>query len=195
MGAVSPCPHLAAHDLDRIESEVLLPTVHTLSREKREYRGVLYAGLMMTRAAPRLLEYNVRFGDPEAQVLLPRLTCDLLELLLLAAEGRLEELPDSALTWDPRAAVTVVLTAQGYPDESRRGDPISGIEDAEAMRDVFVFHAGTTAVGGRAVTAGGRILGVTALGRDIEAARTRAYAAVDKIRFAGMRCRRDIASP
>lgn len=194
MGATSPCPGLDEAVCRRVEREVLFPTVHALTRERRPFRGMLYAGLMITPGGPRVLEYNVRFGDPETQVIVPRLRGDLLEVLMHAARGRLEELPDAAFEVDPRPAVTVVLAAEGYPASVRRGDPIEGVEEARRLPDVVVFQAGTALADRRLVTAGGRVLAVTALGEDLEQARTRAYEAASRISFRGMHLRRDVGS-
>ena len=153
------------------------------------FHGVLYAGLMLTPDGVRVLEFNARFGDPETQVVLPRLRSDLLDLLMRATEpGGLEGVE---LEWDERAAVTVVLASAGYPESSRSGDVISGLDDVPA--GVEVLHAGTAEDGDRVVTAGGRVLNVTALGDDVRAARDAAYAAADMIAFDGRQLRRDIA--
>lgn len=194
MGAVSPAAVLEGPALERVEREVLFPTLHALSRARRPYRGVLYAGLMATRTGTKVLEYNVRFGDPETQVLLPRLRGDLLDLLLRCAEGGLDTLDEASFSWDPRVAVGVVIAAGGYPGNFRRGDVIEGLEDAAALPGISVFHAGTTLADGRAVTDGGRVLCVTALGEGFGDARRRAYEAVGLIRFPGMHFRRDIGS-
>jgi phosphoribosylamine--glycine ligase len=189
MGAYSPAtvldPALAADVL----RTVLEPTVRAMAAEGRPYRGVLYAGLMLTAAGPRLLEYNVRFGDPECQVHMPRLVDDLLPLCEAVAAGH--GLPRS-VGWRPDAAVCVVIASGGYPGEYRTGVPIEGIERAEAHPEVTVFHAGTAWRDGRLATAGGRVLGVTALGADIPAAVAAAYAGAGEIRFDGLHYRRDI---
>jgi len=151
----------------------------------------LYAGLMLTPAGPKVLEYNVRFGDPECQPTLMRLKGDLFELLLAAAERRLEEI--GPLQWDPRPAVCVVMASEGYPGDYEKGKPIRGLEDAAALDDVKVFHAGTTTSDGQVLTSGGRVLGVTALGDTISAAKLQAYRAVKCIRWDGAWCRKDIA--
>lgn len=190
MGSFSPSP-IESATMRRIEEKVLIPTVHALAREGQVFRGILYAGLMLTPTGPRLLEYNVRFGDPETQPTLVRLKSDLFELMLATCEGRLGE---CELDWDPRPAVTVVLTSGGYPGSYRKGFPISGIEAAEADPDVVVFHAGTEMRAGKLVTSGGRVLSVTALGDTLEDARAKAYAAARKISFEGMVFRTDIAA-
>lgn len=190
MGAVSPAP-LEAAVMRRIEEKILVPTVHAMAVEGHPFRGTLYAGLMLTPAGPRVLEYNVRFGDPETQPTLVRLKSDLFELLWATASGTLDQVE---LEWDPRPAVTVVLTSGGYPGPYTKGYPIEGIERAERDPDVVVFHAGTERKGGRLLTAGGRVLNVTALGRTVAEARQKAYAAVEKIEFQGMVFRRDIGA-
>jgi phosphoribosylamine--glycine ligase len=192
MGAYSPAPVASPEDYDRVISEILVPTVHAMNAAGTPFRGLLYAGVMFTRAGPRVLEFNVRFGDPETQPLMMRLRSDLVEAILACLEGRLDEV---RLDWDRRAAVCVVMASQGYPGTYEQGYEITGIEDAEALGDVVVFHAGTARSDGRLVTAGGRVLGVTALGADIEQARARAYQAVARIRFHGAHYRSDIAAP
>jgi phosphoribosylamine--glycine ligase len=189
MGAYSPAPALGEALAAEIRRGILEPTVAGMAAEGRPYRGVLYAGLMLTAAGPRVLEYNVRFGDPECQVLMLRLAEDLLPLCRAVAEGR--GLPPAA-AWRPDAAVCVVVASGGYPGEYRVGLPIDGIERAEAHPGVTVFHAGTARRDGRLVTAGGRVLGVAAVGADVAAAVARAYAATAEIRFDGMHYRRDI---
>jgi phosphoribosylamine--glycine ligase len=189
MGAYSPTPVLDPTLAGQLVETVLEPTIRGMAAEGRPYRGVLYAGLMLTSAGPRLLEYNVRFGDPECQVLVPRLDGDLLPLCQAVAEGR--GLPPS-VAWRPEAAVCVVLASGGYPGEYRTGLPIEGVERAEAHPGVTVFHAGTARRDGRLTTAGGRVLGVTALGPDIASAVALAYAGAAEIRFDGMHYRRDI---
>jgi phosphoribosylamine--glycine ligase len=189
MGAYSPAPVLGPA-LDReVCRTVLEPTIRAMIAEGRPYRGVLFAGLMLTPAGVRVLEYNVRFGDPECQVLMLRLADDLLPLCRAVAEGH--GLPPSAV-WRPDAAACVVLASGGYPGEHATGFPIEGIERAEAHPGVTVFQAGTARREGRLVTAGGRVLGVTALGADIPAAVAAAYAAALEIRFDGVHYRRDI---
>ncbi len=192
MGAYSPAPVADEAVLSEITREVLVRIVHALARERVDYRGVVYAGMMITRGGPRVIEFNCRFGDPETQVILPRLKSDLVPILKACADGRLNTVPD--LEWDPRPAVCVVMASAGYPATSSKGDVIEGLDDVRAMDDVFVFHAGTERVGGEVVTAGGRVLGVTALGDTVQAARDRAYEAVEKIRFDGMQFRGDIAA-
>ncbi|RMG18312.1 MAG: phosphoribosylamine--glycine ligase [Planctomycetota bacterium] len=190
MGAYSPRP-VDSEVMGRIEEKILVPTVHALAREGQEFRGVLYAGLMLTQTGPRLLEYNVRFGDPETQPTLLRLRSDLAELMLRTCEGTLGE---AVVEWDPRPAVTVILASEGYPGSYAKGREITGIEAAEALGDVVVFHAGTERRAGKLVTHGGRVLCVTALGDTVSAARERAYEAARCIHFEGMVYRTDIAA-
>jgi phosphoribosylamine--glycine ligase len=167
------------------------PTIEGMAAEGHPYQGVLYVGLMLTAEGPKVLEYNVRFGDPECEVLMPRLDGDWLTLLHACATGRLHE---QQLRWKRDAAVCVVMSSGGYPGSYDKGRPIEGIEQAEALEDVVVFHAGTARDDqGRIVTAGGRVLGVTALGEDLPAARARAYDAVSQIEWDGEQHRTDIA--
>jgi phosphoribosylamine--glycine ligase len=162
-----------------------------MKRSRRPFRGVLYAGLMMTNQGPKVLEYNVRFGDPECQPLLMRLKTDLLEVLLATVEGRLEQV--GPLEWDKRPAVCVVMASEGYPGSYPKDLPIRGLDEVDALLGVKVFHAGTKLEGGRVLTSGGRVLGVTALGGTIAQAKLHAYAGVKKIRWPGAWCRKDIA--
>ena len=189
MGSFSPVPGTDAL-VGEVIASVHQPVVEELARRGSPFHGVLYAGLMLGEGRPRVLEFNVRFGDPETQVVLPRLRSDLLALLLAATErGGLAGIDAD---WDPRAAVCVVLASRGYPVSSSSGDVIGGLGDLPA--DVEAFHAGTAERDGQIVTAGGRVLGVTALGKDRAAARSAAYAAAGMITFAGAQMRRDIAS-
>ena len=191
MGAYSPTPVVNDQRMRWIEEHVLVPTVHAMKRARTPFRGVLYAGLMITRQGPRVLEYNVRFGDPECQPILMRLKGDLVEVLEATVDGRLEEL--DGLQWDPRPAVCVVMASEGYPGDYQKGHPIRGLEQAAELPDVKVFHAGTREDNGRIVTAGGRVLGVTAVGDSIAQAKLQAYTAVKCIRWSGAWCRKDIA--
>jgi phosphoribosylamine--glycine ligase len=161
-----------------------------MNRNGTPYKGVLYAGLMITAGGPRVLEFNVRFGDPETQPMLMRLKSDLLKVMLAVCDGRLDEV---TLQWDPRPAVCVVIASGGYPAEYEKGKIITGIAQAEKLEDVVVFHAGTAAKNADIVTDGGRVLGVTAMGQTIADAKAKAYEAVDKIKFDSAYCRRDIA--
>ncbi len=192
MGAYCPAPLGTPAILDEIEAHALVPTVHALKRKRTPFRGVLYAGVMVTNQGPRILEYNCRFGDPEIQPVLMRLKTDLFELLLATAEDRLSEFEDK-LEWDPRSAVCVVMASPGYPGNYPKGKLISGLEDAAQLPDVKVFHAGTKLNGGHVMTDGGRVLGVTALGETLAEAKKNAYEAVAKLNFAGAHYRRDIA--
>jgi phosphoribosylamine--glycine ligase len=191
MGSYSPVPAIGADAATDLCARVHQPVLDELGRRGIEFRGVLYAGLMLTASGPRVLEFNVRFGDPETQAILPRLRTDLLELLAAASDhGGLEGVE---LEWDPRSAVTVVLASAGYPASSHSGDEIRGL--GLVADDVFVTHAGTTAgPDGSVVTNGGRVLNVTALGTDTAAARASAYAAAEMIQFDGRQLRRDIAA-
>ena len=190
MGAYCPAPVVTETLMNQIVREILVPIVDAMNRNGTPYKGVLYAGLMITAAGPRVLEFNVRFGDPEAQPILMRLKSDLLEVMLAVCDEKLVEV---SLEWDPRPAVCVVMASKGYPDEYEKGKPITGLEDAEALDNVIVFHAGTAQKDGQIVTNGGRVLGVTALGATIKEAKKQAYRAVEKIHFEGAYYRRDIA--
>jgi len=191
MGAYCPAPLLDDEMLHWVEEHVLVPTVHAMKRNRRPFRGVLYAGLMMTQQGPKVLEYNVRFGDPECQPLLMRLKTDLLDVLEATVEGRLDQL--EPLEWDPRPAVCVVMASEGYPGEYTTGHPIRGLDDADLLPDVKVFHAGTAMQNGQVVTAGGRVLNITAMGDSIAKAKLNAYRAVKCIRWPGAWCRKDIS--
>jgi len=189
MGAVSPAPVLSAGLLERVEREMILPTLAGLEADGIDYRGVLYFGIMITQDGPRLLEYNVRFGDPETQVVLPRLGYDVAGLLLEAARGELGPDPRSAPAHE--AAACVVAATADYPARGAKGLPISGLQDAE-REGALVFHAGTAREGDRIVTAGGRILNLVGLGRTPTEALGRAYAGIAAVSFPGMRFRKDI---
>ncbi len=192
MGTVSPPVCALPADLEhRIHRDIMLPLMAGLHAEGIHFQGMLFPGLMLTPEGPKVLELNARFGDPETQVLLPRLQGDLLPVLEAVIDGRLHE---THLTWDPRPAVCVVLASGGYPGVYTAGLPVYGLDDFPDGDDLFVFHAGTRMENGRVVTSGGRVLGVTALGRDLADARARAYAAADRITFDGRTCRRDIAA-
>jgi phosphoribosylamine--glycine ligase len=191
MGSYSPVPEISDALIEQIRATVHQPVIDELARRGTPFHGVLYAGLMLTAAGPRVLEFNVRFGDPETQAVLPRLRSDLLDLMQRAT--RPGGLAGATLEWDPRSAVTVVLASRGYPATSSSGDVIHGL-DLVADEEVEVTHAGTKAVDGNVVTAGGRVLNVTALGETTQDARAHAYAAADVIRFDGRQLRRDIAA-
>jgi phosphoribosylamine--glycine ligase len=188
MGVVSPTAVMSDLEVARAVREVLEPTARGLAAEGRPFRGVLYAGLMLTAKGPRALEFNCRFGDPETQVLMARLDDDLGALLRAIAVGQ----PPPRVRFSPRAAVCVVMAAPGYPGKYETGAPIDGLDAAGALDGVTVFHGGTRLQEDRVVTAGGRVLGVTAVGDTVEDARTRAYRAVELIRFEGAHYRHDI---
>ena len=189
MGAYSPAPVMDAAAERRVMDEIVTPTIAAMAKEGAPYAGVLYVGLMITKDGPRVVEFNCRFGDPECQAILPRLDEDILPVFDAVARGR--RLPAS-LRWRPESSVCVVLASRGYPAAPKVGDPISGLDDTGALPGVNVFHAATARRDGSLVTAGGRVLGVQALGPDIRSAVARAYEAVDRIRFDGMQIRRDI---
>lgn len=190
MGVVTPVNTLPSRLRAQIEDQVLLPAVHGLNREGINYRGFLYAGLMLTAQGPKVLEFNCRLGDPETQPLMMRLKSDLVPLLLHTVDGTLDQL--EAPEWDPRHAVCVVAASGGYPGSYDKGIPIRGLEDIEQAEDLQVFHAGTGMKSGDLVTTGGRVLAVTALGDGVDEARDKAYAALEKIDFRGKQFRTDI---
>jgi phosphoribosylamine---glycine ligase len=191
MGAYSPAPLLSDELEKRIREEVFDRTLSGLQKEGIEYCGTLYAGLMLTKDGPKMIEYNCRFGDPETQVIFTRLESDLAEVLKLTCDGRLNEIE---LKWKPESSVCVVLAAGGYPGEYPKGDVISGLEKTSSLPGTQVFHAGTTLQNSSVVTSGGRVLGVTALGSTLKQAIASAYKAVDLIEFKGKQYRTDIAS-
>jgi len=190
MGAYSPTPIITDDMMNRIGREILVPIVDAMNRNETLYKGVLYAGLMITSGGPRVLEFNVRLGDPETQPILMRLKSDLLEVCLAVCDGKLE---DVFLKWDPRPAVCVVMASGGYPGDYEKGKVIHGLKEAGALPDAMVFHAGTEQKNGDVVTSGGRVLSVTALGADVAQAKARAYEAVECIHFEGAYYRHDIA--
>ncbi|MBI5250139.1 MAG: phosphoribosylamine--glycine ligase [Desulfomonile tiedjei] len=189
MGAYSPAPVVTREVHDRIMSEVMIPTVRAMENEGIPYLGFLYAGLMIKDGIPRVLEFNARMGDPEAQPLLFRMRSDIVQLMMAAMEGRLG---DTSIDWIPEDAVCVVMASGGYPGPYEKGKPITGIEDADALEGVKVFHAGTGDGSNGFVTAGGRVLGVTARALGIAEAIAKAYQAVEKIRWESVHYRRDI---
>lgn len=191
MGAYCPTPVVDEDLMTKIESDVLVPVVHAMKRARRPFKGILYAGLMLTPAGPKVLEFNVRFGDPECQPLLMRLKSDLFEVLEAAADGRLGEI--GPLEWDERPSTCVVMASEGYPGAYDKGREISGLANADALEDVKVFHAGTEISEGQVVTNGGRVLGVTAVGDTISQAKLKAYSGVKEIRWRGAWCRKDIS--
>jgi phosphoribosylamine--glycine ligase len=189
MGAFSPTPLVTPAVEGAVMERMILPTVRAMAQDGRPFKGVLYAGLMLTEAGPRLLEYNVRFGDPECQVLMRRLMSDIVPALIATRDGILKEVD---LRWYDEAALCVVMAAEGYPDDPQRGSEIGSLDAAASGSEVKIFHAGTKRDGARLLADGGRVLGVTALGGDLAVARERAYGAVDKIEWPGGFCRRDI---
>ena len=191
MGAYSPVPRVTPETQAEIERDVIVPTVHAMRTNGRKYQGILYAGLMLTDAGLTVLEFNIRWGDPEAQPLLMRIKSDIVPVFMAVAEGKLD---DNTLEWDERAAVCVVMASAGYPGAYEKGRPIEGLDRAAAVPDVMVFHAGTAESAGKIVTNGGRVLGVTALGADIAEARERAYEAVHLVHWEGAQYRTDIGS-
>jgi len=190
MGAYSPAPVMTEEMIRRTMDEIIYPTVRAMAAEGMPYRGVLYAGLMITDAGPKLIEYNCRFGDPECQVLMMRLKSDLLPALIATVDG---ELANFDLRWHDEPALTVVMAARGYPGDYVKGTEIRGLYAAAAVEGVQIFHAGTKADGDRILANGGRVLNVTAMGATIAEARERAYAAIDRLDWPEGFCRRDIA--
>ncbi len=187
MGAVSPCPYVDANLYVKIMDSIVRPTIRGMLEEGREFRGVLYAGLMLTEEGPKVLEFNVRFGDPETQAIMMRLRSDLVEVLSSVAEGLI---PERKLEWDREVSLDVVLASGGYPGKYEKGKEIKGLEDVPP--EVVVFHAGTEYRDGKFYTAGGRVLNVAAKGKDLEEARSKVYSAIEKIHFEGMHYRKDI---
>jgi phosphoribosylamine--glycine ligase len=202
MGAFSPANNWSRDLQSQFENDVMRPLLQGLQKERVEYRGLLYPGLMITADGPRVLEFNCRFGDPETQALLPRIKSDLVPLLDATIDGKIdnperigarEGIRSCAIEWDTRAAVTIVLASGGYPGKYETDKPISGLDEAARLDGIEIFHAGTKRVNDQIVTAGGRVLAVTALGSTIRAARDLAYTAVSRIHFDGCHFRRDIA--
>jgi phosphoribosylamine--glycine ligase len=192
MGAYSPAPVVDDASLHWIEEHILVPTVHALNSNKTPFKGILYAGLMMTKQGPKVLEYNVRFGDPECQPLLMRLKTDLVDIFEATIDGKLEQL--APLDWDTRTAVCVVMASKGYPGDYEKGFTIQGLDEAAQVPNTKVFHAGTALnESGAVVNTGGRVLGVTGLGDSVSEAKSSAYATVECIHWEGAWCRKDIA--
>jgi phosphoribosylamine---glycine ligase len=189
MGAYSPAPVVSKKVLESVIKNVFKPLIDGLREEGRIYKGVLYAGLMITKNGPMVLEFNVRFGDPETQAILPRLKSDLADIMLACVEGTLDKID---VKWDKSMCISVVCASKGYPDTYEKNIEISGLKEAGKIKDVVVFHAGTKNVGGKIFTDGGRVLGVTSLGKDIKSAKINAYKAIEKIKFKGMQYRKDI---
>jgi len=190
MGAYSPAPVVTDSIFQEVLDKIIYRTLDGLAKEGIDYRGVLYAGVMLTKDGPQALEFNVRFGDPETQAILPRLKSDLVEVMLATCAGKLSKA--GTLDWDSRACVCVVCAAGGYPGAYAQGKEISGLDAADKLADVVVFHAGTKKSAGKVLTSGGRVLGVTGLGATIKEAISKAYQAVEKIKFEGMQYRKDI---
>ncbi|MFH1779387.1 MAG: phosphoribosylamine--glycine ligase [Candidatus Omnitrophota bacterium] len=189
MGAYSPAPVISNEIFDKIMKEIIMPAIDGLRDEGVPYQGVLYAGIMMTNSGPKILEFNCRFGDPETQAVFPRLKSDLVELIDASVD---EEIDTISLEWDKRPCVSVVISSEGYPGTYRTGLEIEGLESIKKLKDIYVFHAGTKKADDKIVTSGGRVLNVTALGRNIKDAIDRCYEAVNLIHFEGMHFRRDI---
>jgi phosphoribosylamine--glycine ligase len=189
MGAYSPAPVITDELHHQIMEEIMIPTVRGMAAEGRPFQGILYGGLMISDSGPKVLEFNVRFGDPEAQPILPRMENDLVPILESCIEGRLDE---ETIRWKPEAAICVVMASGGYPRSYEKGKKINGLEEAGSLDDLVVFHAGTALEDGKVVTAGGRVLGITALGKSIQEAIEKAYEGVSLIQFEGAHFRRDI---
>jgi phosphoribosylamine--glycine ligase len=189
MGAYSPAPVMTGEMTRRTMTEIIEPTLRAMAAMGSPYKGVLFAGLMITKDGPKLIEYNVRFGDPETQVLMLRLMSDLVPALMAARDGVLKSFD---LRWYEDAALTVVMAANGYPGDYRKGSVIEGLDDAASVEGVQVFHAGTKADGGRILANGGRVLNVCGVGRTVAEAQRQAYLAVDRINWPDGFCRRDI---
>ena len=189
MGAFSPAPIFTEKMRQKVRDKIMLPMIRAMQQEGRPYKGILYAGLMLTKTGPQILEFNARFGDPETQPLLVRMDSDIVPIFEACIDGTLDE---CLLKWKNESSVCVVMAAKGYPDSYEKGKPISGLKDANALPGVVVFHAGTKEQGGEVLTQGGRVLGVTAIGEDTATAISRAYEAVGKIEWNGIHYRKDI---
>jgi phosphoribosylamine--glycine ligase len=195
MGAYSPAPVVTKELLNEVAEKIIYRTIEGLAKEGIEYRGVLYAGIMITKDGPKTLEFNVRFGDPETQAILPRLNSDLLEVMLAVSNQSLSKVVKAGgLNWDNRACACVVCASGGYPGDYEKGKVITGLQEAAKIKDTVVFHAGTTKSENKIITSGGRVLGVTGLGNTIKDAIELTYKAVEKINFEGMHYRRDIGA-
>ena len=191
MGAFSPAPIFTEKMRQKVRDKIMLPMIRAMQQEGRPYKGILYAGLMLTKTGPQILEFNARFGDPETQPLLVRMDSDIVPIFEACIDGTLDECP---LKWKNESSVCVVMAAKGYPDSYEKGKRISGLKDANALPGVVVFHAGTKEQDGEVLTQGGRVLGVTAIGDDIATAISRAYEAVEKIKWNGIHYRKDIGN-
>jgi len=195
MGAYSPAPVVTPELFKEIQEKIIDRTIDGLAKEGIEYKGILYAGVMLTKDGPKTLEFNVRFGDPETEAILPRLKSDIVEVMMATANGKLDKIIRSGgLSWDNRACVCVVCAAGGYPGEYEKGKEILGLDKAALIKDAVVFHAGTRKSGEKILTNGGRVLGVTGLGNSIKEAISHTYQAVEKINFEGMHFRKDIGA-
>ncbi len=192
MGAYSPAPVVTPAVFKEILEKIVYRTIDGLMKEGIQYKGVLYAGVMLTKDGPKTLEFNVRFGDPETQAILPRLKSDLLEVMLATSEEKLNKVSKTGLSWETQACVCVVLASGGYPGEYEKGREILGLDETDKMKDIVVFHAGTKKSGNKYYTNGGRVLGVTGLGNTIKGAIEKTYRGVEKINFEGMHYRKDI---
>lgn len=190
MGSISPPPTANARLLRQVESQIVIPTIHALNREGRRFRGVLYAGLMLCESGPKVLEFNVRFGDPETQALMMRLRSDILPYFVQAAEGKLDTL--QGLEWDPRPSICVVAASKGYPGNYENGKLITGLDEVAQSKELAVFHAGTSRKEKQILSSGGRVLSVAAVADSIQLAREKAYEQLRKIQFDGVHWRSDI---
>jgi phosphoribosylamine--glycine ligase len=191
MGAYSPVPQMSEEEVEKAVQTVLLPTAKAMIKEGRPFAGILYAGLMMTTEGPKVIEFNARFGDPETEVVLPRLKTDLVEIIEATLDHKLDQLQ---VEWSDQAAVTVVLASEGYPNSYPKGRTIKGTEQWLEKEDTVIFHAGTKMADGELVTSGGRVLAVTGLDKDIASAKDKAYQAIQSIHFEGMHYRKDIGA-
>lgn len=191
MGAYSPAPVVTKDILDKVIKNVFRPVIDGFRKEGRVYKGILYAGLMITKDGPMVLEFNVRFGDPETQAILPRLKSDLADIMMACVDGTLDKMN---IKWDESSCISVVCASKGYPGEYEKNKEISGLEEAGKIKDIIIFHSGTKNENGKILTDGGRVLGITSLGKDIKSAQANAYKAVKKINFEGMQYRKDIGN-
>ena len=189
MGAYSPAPIFTETMRQKVRDRIMLPMIRAMQLEGRPYKGILYAGLMLTKTGPQILEFNARFGDPETQPLLARMDSDIVPIFEACIDGTLDQ---CSLEWKNESSVCVVMAAKGYPNSYDKGKPISGFKEANELSDVIVFHAGTKQHDGEVLTSGGRVLGVTATGENIATAISRAYEAVKKIQWDGIHYRKDI---
>jgi len=189
MGAYSPAPVAEGSVFKNTLDHVIYPMINGMKKRGTSYKGVLYAGIMITKKGPYVLEFNVRFGDPETQAILPRMKSDIVDLMEASIDGRIKDVPNE---WEERSCVCIVVSSGGYPGKYEKGKHIKGLKNAEMLKDVVVFHAGTAISDGNVVTSGGRVLGVTALGKDIKGAIKRSYEAAEKIDFDGIYYRKDI---